>query len=139
MAKQNAGSMMHNILGRALAKAYPDHSEQAPDQGVDEYRAMVRNKRVRAKLVLNSEVKRRRFALINWIARPLSHMHFRIQWMDERGKSLQDLATPRMSPFEEARRALIGMMCAAVDEGPLRAVFHHFAPLGDHNANRLDM
>eukprot|EP00969_Alexandrium_andersonii_P145527 6436722-Alexandrium_andersonii.AAC.1 len=87
MAKQNAGSMMHNILGRTLARAYPSQADVPPEHGEDEYRAMVRSKRIRAQLVLNSNVKRRRFALINWIARPLSHMHFRIQWVDERGKS----------------------------------------------------
>ena len=137
LGEQTAGSMFHEILPRAAAKAFATWGAcNVLSEEEEDMRIYIKRKTWRAKQHLTSQRAMQRGAMISWVAEPVDHLWIKLQYLDARTSLMLDLQLPRADPFQECLRDLSSTLLLPISEGPLQHVFFHYA-VGDADVRWL--
>ena len=119
LGEQTAGSMFHEILPRAAAKAFAtwERCDVVLEEEEDK-RIYMKRKTWRARQHLTSQRSMQRGAMISWVAEPMDHLWMKLQYLDARTSLMLDLQLPRASPFEDCLRDLSSTLLLPISEGP---------------------
>jgi hypothetical protein len=139
-ARTTLGVLVHNLLQRAVDKALPTWGRMLPPNddalrggasraGCEVARARIQRKAWRTKSVLQDKEKTEKIVLLTIFGLALEHMMLRLDYLDERGKGLFDLAFPKLlCPFVACRRFLQRVVTeGSAKESLLWPVFRHFS------------
>ena len=126
-AEQCAGIMICDVLSQCFLKAFGRMDAEVDEPGnarddCEDFRKMMRRKVWRAVSSFEPDAKVDR-VVTNYLAVPLDKAWMRIQYLDNRGKVLQDMADRRTNPFDEVARQYGSMLFERISLGPLETLF----------------
>ena len=141
LERQAGGFLLNNILGHVANETFRRWGSADATDEADDFRAVLRRKGWRVKCFTESEARRRTACITLVCSLPLDHLWRRLQHVEEHGAALQDLAYKKTNFFNIAAEGFCAMASAAVSEGPMACVLHHFGGVDRerHAAVRAEM
>lgn len=130
LADQCLGAMVHRILPRCFAKAFPRAGQTLTvvDEEDDE-RIILKRKSARATRCVNDTERLRTHAIVSWIAAPIDHLWLKIQWLDARPGTFtfSDFQHEDINVFQVCIKEVSAFLMPPPLAGKLRPVFLAYA------------
>ena len=135
-AKLAFGTMCHSVLPRCIVKGLPTWKSMAPNdlrtgrsiEGSTHFRVRAQRKSWRTRCVMLAIDKKLSIVLLVWFGIAVEHLIYRMDYLDERGKGLYDLACEHLCPITACQQFLADYIRKGKQKGsPLLPIFREFS------------
>ncbi|CAK0796790.1 unnamed protein product [Prorocentrum cordatum] len=137
MGEQLAGDMIMGILPEALSRAFPATGRKVRAEqglGADDFREVIRSKRVRAVQKTNTPGHMQQTAVLSFALAPADNLWMKLQYLDANCPSLKDLNSSRTNPFEICLLEISESCLGPYLDGPASVVFYTYSRGPDDHA-----